>query len=347
MKINHKIKPVDVDNTNIKKTLLFKDAYYLKKDCVKIGYKYYHPEDSAIIYNDSLEKYEKQTKDHLFGIFVNKNKVLSFGNFKKNVFTANFEDFDKELKNFIDSGTSKQSEERSLEKSDTYFVENILVFMTKFPNDCFADPDKKNTYSFLQKRVPTEGYPYEVAEVPWGFLLEKSNRFYEQIVPENIKNLLVKWGSLLTKTIGVEYETSKGYLSDNFCNLVGLVKLRDGSLKGGFEYSTIPFYKEKAIFFNIFIPYLLGLQHDISNRCSLHIHLGGFPRDKKKLLSLHLMLYRLQQEINEFIPPYRKTQDFLQQVTLEAGKDYCADLPSLSIDNENLQNDWLKVFDKV
>lgn len=334
--------PINKEEYKKSQIIEFNENFYLKKDCVKINFKYYHPEDPSIIYNDFKECYEKKTKEHIFGLYV-KQKDIFVGVFKKNIFSGIYNNKNdiirKAYPKIIDSITK---EEYCINK---YRVENILAFLNVLEGSIYWLPNTENTFQDEAVAVPTEGLPYEAIEVSWKKLISNTDYLYN-ILPSDLKNLLDKWGNLLSKSIGVEYETSRGVLSDQLCDNLGLIKLRDGSLKGGFEYSTIPFCGGKALFFNAFIPQVLKYNHEINHFCSLHVHLGGFPREKKKILSLYLLLYRLQQEINEFIPPYRKTPEFLRDVVLVNGKDYCANLPSLGINNIDLEQDWENAFQK-
>lgn len=154
------------------------------------------------------------------------------------------------------------------------------------------------------------------------------NRNYEAIDNFNVfdgrqeldetKNI----GELLNYTFGLEFETNKGYIPENDCFKNGLIPLRDGSISG-LEYSTIVLNKSEGI--NLLKKALGDLVKYTSYdwNCSLHMHLGGFPLDEKKIWKLYKYLYKFQFMIQPYISDYAfHTKEFKNN-----GKDYCKPLP--------------------
>lgn len=127
----------------------------------------------------------------------------------------------------------------------------------------------------------------------------------------------------LKYTFGLEFETSQGYVPENICYRDGLIPLRDGSISG-IEYSTVILSGNKGI--NLLEQQLESLrQHTNFNKeCSLHIHLGGFPLNDKKIFNLYRLCKYLEPELSRIVPPYTfKTSQYKAN-----HKDYCNKLPS-------------------
>lgn len=89
-------------------------------------------------------------------------------------------------------------------------------------------------------------------------------------------------------TFGVEFETSAGYIPEDKCFEYGLIPLRDGSISG-IEYSTIVLKGNSG--FNLLSKQLklLNQYTTFNKECALHIHFGGFPLNKDKILLLNNM----------------------------------------------------------
>lgn len=87
-------------------------------------------------------------------------------------------------------------------------------------------------------------------------------------------------------TFGIEFETSSGYIPEDKCFEYGLIPLRDGSISG-IEYSTIVLKGNSG--FNLLSKQfkLLNQYTTFNKECALHIHFGGFPLDKEKILLLN------------------------------------------------------------
>lgn len=327
-------------NAPKKDSYMIDGEYFLKADLIKIGGTFYKKEDPTIVYNTELNIWEKKTRAHILGLVV-KQEGLDFGYFKKSSLSFIFDDDVGHLSNVEELKSFMESNNNAI------IINNILHFLSYVGEHVYWRPQTNGNYCYTKQRVPTEGLPYEVQEVDISSWIKKSETLYTEVVSEELNGLLEKWGSLLKYSVGVEYETSDGILSNDLSQLLGVIKLRDGSLKGGYEYSTIPYAGKKALFYNILTPIVLQKQHSINERCSLHVHFGGYPRDKKSILCLYLLLYRLQQEIGEFIAPYRKTPQFMQKVILAEGKDYCAPLPAIiNPYKTDLELNWKEVFNE-
>lgn len=125
-------------------------------------------------------------------------------------------------------------------------------------------------------------------------------------------------------SLGVEFETYAGYIPEHICFRDGLIPLRDGSLDGGIEYSTIVLNGQDG--FN-----LLSQQIDTLNKytlfnkeCSLHFHFGNFPVTDKAIWALYLLWKSILPQISNMLPLYT----FNTAKYKESGKDYCKQLPN-------------------
>ena len=128
-------------------------------------------------------------------------------------------------------------------------------------------------------------------------------------------------------SFGLEFETSRGYIPEDKCFKNGLIPLRDGSISG-LEYSTVVLEGKQGI------NTLKRAVKDLNNytlydeNCSLHMHLGGFPLDEKKIWSLYKYIYKFQ----FFIQPYISEYAFETHYFKHNHKDYCKKLPLFKID---------------
>lgn len=129
----------------------------------------------------------------------------------------------------------------------------------------------------------------------------------------------------VTRTIGIEFETSLGAISEEDCLKYGLIPLRDGSITG-VEYSTVILQGNSG--FNLLKKQLdLLRQNTFFNKdCSLHIHFGDYPLDPKLIYKLQALLYNIQNEIQCYIPRY----SFYTEKYKSNGKAYCKPLASYS-----------------
>lgn len=125
----------------------------------------------------------------------------------------------------------------------------------------------------------------------------------------------------VTRSIGIEFESSLGYISEQDCFDYGLIPLRDGSISG-IEYSTVILKGNEG--FNLLKKQLelLSSYTHFNKECSLHIHFGDFPLDAEKIYNLYTILYSLQDEIVNYVPDWT----FYTEQYKANGKSYCKPL---------------------
>lgn len=148
--------------------------------------------------------------------------------------------------------------------------------------------------------------------------IESFNIFQDaQKVLEDVDYPLSK---VLNYTIGLEFETSMGYIPQELCFRDGLIPLRDGSISG-IEYSTVILEGNKGL-------NLLKQQCDtlkkyttFNKECALHIHFGNFPVDEVSIFALYCVWYLVERNLlsYNYVPNYTfKTEKYKHN-----GKSYC------------------------
>lgn len=142
-------------------------------------------------------------------------------------------------------------------------------------------------------------------------------------------------------SFGIEFETSCGRLREQDLSVLGVIPLKDGSIKG-FEYTTIPYGMKdsnlKETDTRILAKDLVSLKKlctelsdktKINNSCSLHLHIGGARKDKLYLIALYMLSNMLQDEIFMTQPEFKKDAPKY----LGSQKNYCQKLQDLNLFN--------------
>ncbi len=136
-------------------------------------------------------------------------------------------------------------------------------------------------------------------------------------------------------SFGFELESDNGKIPERLLFKNGLIPLRDGSLRHDgiepFEYTTIPLSGENGVNTIVDIMALFSRYTDISKRCALHLHIGGYKSTKAFLLSLHRVMLKIQDEVYSLFPSnykYTSENGFKQ-------KDYCAPIQDFRLLKKN------------
>ena len=157
---------------------------------------------------------------------------------------------------------------------------------------------------------------------------------------------------------GAEFEAWFGFLGEQKCKQHGLIPVRDGSLEGAsYEYITTVLYPQQKILERVQL-----MCEDMSKvltankSCSLHFHVGNAPTDKKFVVALWMLLYQINNEFFQIIPPYKKELAYLLTKRPHP-KDHCQSLPSLNLielsktiknkDISDLNKFVLTAFDRI
>lgn len=133
---------------------------------------------------------------------------------------------------------------------------------------------------------------------------------------------------------GVENESKTGIIAPFALGKYGIVPLKDGSING-VEYATLPMQGEDGAMLTdkIFTIFSERLQHD--HKCSVHIHIGNIDKNNYyEVLAIYYLCWRIQSEIFEILPNYKRDAEYFQHVK----KDYAKPLRKL-IDGKSVTKD--------
>jgi len=152
----------------------------------------------------------------------------------------------------------------------------------------------------------------------------KNKNFKESVFDKYFRNF----------TIGVEIETSGGNIPENKLYQLGLLPLRDGSIKGHEYTSVIIKDKQFDTFKNIFTETKENCS--TNQNCSLHYHFGNIKKSKAFTVAFWMLYYRLQDSLEVLCPPYKRDLMYLTNKRVNSGgsgrngvKDHCKKMPSL------------------
>jgi hypothetical protein len=131
-------------------------------------------------------------------------------------------------------------------------------------------------------------------------------------------------------SFGIEFETWNGTIPMRHLNKLGLIPLKDGSLRHddilSYEYATIPLSGGEGLYKIKEICSALQRYTEISIMCSTHVHLGGYERSKEFVVTLYKVAKTVESELYKLFPKaYRNTSIFKE-------KSYCRPLPNIMID---------------
>lgn len=200
------------------------------------------------------------------------------------------------------------------------------IFGTEyFSKSTKAQYPKNGNYSKMNYNVSEEeGQESEI---------EKEIKTYNKNYQIQTLKELEKYEQLLgNKSFGIEYETSKGYIPKRYLYKTGLIPLRDGSLDGGIEYTSLPMSGSTGLQSVLNQCAALNKYCNINDKCSLHVHIGNVPRTKEFGLALYTLFTRIQNELFEIIPPYKRDLEWISR----RGKDYCKPLRTLRFSPKSL-----------
>jgi len=153
----------------------------------------------------------------------------------------------------------------------------------------------------------------------------ESTQEYETLNPDEftIKNDDI--ADLLRElTWGVEFETDGGGVPINELGKVGLIPLRDGSIRGD-EFATIPLSGESGLSRLKKSCELLQEYCRLDLRGSLHLHIGGLPTDPQHAYAIYILLLTLEQDLYSMFPKYYNNTSSFKR------RDYCSPLPKIGV----------------
>lgn len=164
------------------------------------------------------------------------------------------------------------------------------------------------------------------------------------------KNIVVKKRHQYLKnilgdfTFGLEFESNGGMIPEFKCYEMGLLPLRDGSIKG-FEYATTVNKGVEGLELLKTICDNMSNNLSCNKYTSMHIHFGNVKKTKKEIITLFKLIYRIQDELSSIVPPYKKDVGFLASKSGGA-KDHCKPLPNLNFPDPRViknKTQWLNI----
>lgn len=146
---------------------------------------------------------------------------------------------------------------------------------------------------------------------------------------------------LLPYSFGIELESSNGFIPKHLLGPLGVVPLRDGSLRKEdgtepYEYTTIPLEGDYGLETIKLLCSELTKRCDFDEKCSTHIHLGNLKkRTPEFVIAFYKLAFNLQNEIFEMFPAYKSEPE---RYVKNFHKNYCQKLPDLQLDNFNFNS---------
>ena len=317
-----------------------------RANCAYIGGKYYIIGDPEI--KDSGERYPMETGDGEI-----KRYRIETGKIDWNHYVGRYQ-FSFMLKTAILPDGTIGSTSGPIELSSGYFVDDdrrIVEYPVTETNDdvgfwCTETGHYYVTYNGKPSNVLRENMSrnnrarytifggtqrgtYNIEDVP-GNLLASVEK--EADKPKLLRNGVEQvYTALRGLNLGAEFETSKGIIPEPWLMRYGMIPLRDGSING-VEYTSIVVNSLNR-FNNLFEFLIKGRPYMAVDRTtSMHLHFSipglTAPLDIKKFaLSLYMLYYHLQNELEFMVPLYKRSREHSDN----NNKDYCKSLPNLRL----------------
>ena len=178
---------------------------------------------------------------------------------------------------------------------------------------------------FARKFTKTLGNGYGSLNYGSDNAIPNASRIYQktsnEIIPTKEHYRLSKmFGDF---SFGLEFETRNGYVATPVLNKLGLIPVKDGSLrldngKIPYEFVTVPLEGRKGFATLDKICKVLTERTSMDDRCSMHLHLGKVPTDELFIISFYKLIAMVQMEMLKMFPRYK---------TSPPGKNYARLLP--------------------
>ena len=184
-----------------------------------------------------------------------------------------------------------------------------LVLMNDTLSKYFDYSNRQGKY-FFNRNISKTKYLKEIHTFGKGGFPFNIEKHYEAVNSFDIyegkqhivKKINTPLADIMKYTFGAEFETCAGYIPQDLCYRDGLIPLRDGSLDGGIEYSTIVLQGKEG--FNLLAQQIDTLKEYtwFNKECALHFHFGGYPVTPKHIFSLYMLCYILHNDIQKYVP---------------------------------------------
>lgn len=312
-----------------------RDCFYVFND-IKGKYEWFRLNTGKISFNYETQKYEltknlQDNEDLVKGIYDENNNE---GYFKINpitnvVLTAN-------LKDKVDSGVICRNRDIALK----------LGYEEYFGNGCYV----KYKELGLSKAKIQQKLLHRYDNVKkLAYNADNNNSLYLKIIEEYNQNKkyielsehTTQASKLFPYSVGAEFESSTGIIPRQMLGLLGVVPLKDGSLRKEdgsepYEYTTIPLSGSLGLETIKNLTCELNKRCEFDEKCSMHIHLGGVTkRTEEFVIAFYKLCYKLQNEIFDMFPLYKS---YPEKYVMNFHKNYCQKLPDLQLEDFNFNS---------
>jgi len=293
-----------------------------KKDsgeCYLINERYYKYNTGYIVYDYTLEKYVIKNNNVIYGVTeIDKDDNLIMGYFSLE------NGYSKEDYPTVQVSNPDNIFECSIALSDDIFKGTNYIYIPS--DDLYRKRFGADAIKIFAKAPVSSDYKRSLFYSCKNMDLSDYKTRYDKYVP---KEMLKTYGADFIKyfkkhTFGLEFETSLGMIPKRRLKNLGLIPLRDGSIRG-LEYVTLPYKGVKGLDSLYNVCDLLKKTTEYDNDCSLHLHVGGVPRTEKYFLSLFRVLSAIQEDVYEMFPIYKRTNYGIKR------KSYTKPLPAISL----------------
>lgn len=295
--------------------------YLLGEDCFEFGGLYYRKESPKIVL------------DHSTGKYVHKNfiKGLAYGTVApgKRGFYSN-----------TDDSVKIASKEKDKWLSENCINDKVAVecgYIECLTNGIFYKKDDCSQGDFMG--IFTRVMP-PAEKVTGTYNVEDNKAYFSDLVEmyEAFRIKADKQTKRLAKRIpyswGIEAEISNGFLPTRLRHKLGIMGLRDGSVKNtGTEYASVPYRKAKGLAVTKLLFQELSKRCVVDDSCALHYHFGDVRTDKLYALTLYTLCLKIQDELLRMFPYSRLNPKMKNNGEV---KHYCRKLKDLGINMKSL-----------
>lgn len=313
-----------------KNTRLIKEEYHeIGVDCFRIGTSWYRLSTGLLAINlDTKEPFLLKNMDE--GKFNTRVilEVLPTGEY---LYGFTKEDSSLFIPVITDKGKRYVISNTVLRKMGAKLSRGGYYACTDFNVDKFDKVNKEHLqYSLKDYKINLssnlEKLKNEVDH--YSFLVNLSARFDALKAKAKDSKLKKQFNEALGSiSFGVETESSSNcILSLAGVTRQGLICLRDGSIDG-LEVVTLPKFGYDGLVSMVSSYSEVEPMFNYDHKCSTHIHVAGKSLSREQILAIYCLCYRIQEEIFEFVHPYKRNIEYLKQIAHE----YSEPLKSLSI----------------
>jgi hypothetical protein len=274
-----------------------------------------------VLFCDETQKYEN-SKNVRYGIINSQGErgTMLFNNFK--------------TVQVISAVKKKEDEELFIMNEDIAYS---LGYLPSKSSNYFYHPTKEPA-EFLSKLASIRTFAINIRTTHHADDANKAfvdiQKIYEETKYKSTFRSRTIARLLGNLTFGVEFETSQGTLQTSFLGPGGIVPVVDGSLssRDQYEYATVILKGAKGLESLKKVCKRLMSQCRVDHSCAMHVHIGSLPKRKEFILALYQLFYRLQDELFNLVPFYKRHE----QAIMGKQKEYSERLIDLGIGDNSL-----------